>query len=442
MGVMLRRATISLAVLAMSLFGGAEAYASHYTFTFSPDPPNEEQQTTFRFQGSTSDVDRIRWDMDGNGSFETGTGRGPTTVTRTYADPGPRTVRMRVTYDDGDEVETVTRTFTVNAKPTPAFDFAPAEPLEGQEVVFSQQATDPEGDAMTFAWSFGDGASGSGASATHAYEDVGSYDVVLTATDQHGAFATATRTVTVAADPGPTAGFEFAPTAPMTDETVTFTSTSTPSQGSITGWEWDLDGDFDFDDASGPGVSWSYATAGSYIVSLRATQANGRSSVAFSAVEVRQRPPDEPAPPQDTSGSGNPITGPVGGIVPPAERPTARRLVRMRPFPVVRIAGVVLSRGALVQILSVRVPPGARVTVRCGGRSCPVGAVARTSATTKLLRFRRFERRLAAGTTLTLFVRKQGRIGKYTRFTIRAGKAPARVDRCLVPGRKQPVRCA
>jgi hypothetical protein len=57
------------------------------------------------------------------------------------------------------------------------------------------------------------------------------------------------------------------------------------------------------------------------------------------------------------------------------------------------------------------------------------------------VRFRRFERTLPAGTILELFVRQTGKIGKYTRFRIRAGKAPSRIDRCLVPGRARPARC-
>ena len=112
----------------------------------------------------------------------------------------------------------------------------------------------------------------------------------------------------------------------------------------------------------------------------------------------------------------------------------------MHPFPVVRIAGIVLPDGALVKVLSVRAPRGASVRVRCRGRGCPARAVAK-STDRSLLRFHRFERRLRAGVTLQLFVRKDGRIGKYTRFRIRAGKPPARVDRCLMPGSSRPVSC-
>jgi hypothetical protein len=112
----------------------------------------------------------------------------------------------------------------------------------------------------------------------------------------------------------------------------------------------------------------------------------------------------------------------------------------MRPFPVVRIAGVVLPRGARVQILSVRAPRGSRIEVRCLGRGCPVGSMATTSAT-RLVRLRKFERRLAAGTRLRVFVRQENRIGKYTSFLIRAGAPPKRADLCLFPTRRSPGRC-
>ncbi|MGB0649892.1 MAG: PKD domain-containing protein [Rhodothermales bacterium] len=44
-------------------------------------------------------------------------------------------------------------------------------------------STDPNGDALTFAWDFGDGATGSGETASHTYTAAGEYTVVLTASD-------------------------------------------------------------------------------------------------------------------------------------------------------------------------------------------------------------------------------------------------------------------
>lgn len=409
-----------------------EASADHYDFTVNPNPPNEDVVTTFELQGELAEGDRVRWDLDGDGEFDPGLTA--TEVSRTYVEPGPVTVRMQVTGHSGGPIE---KTLTVNGTPDVDFDFAPASPLTGESVSFTAQASDPENDDVSLSWDFDDGGSGVGSSPSHAFASAGTYDVVLTGTDVHGAVATKTVSVAVADDPGPVADFDFTPAAPLTGDTVTFTSSSFPSRGSITASDWDLDGDGEFDDAAGPSADWSYESAGSHLVQLRVEQTNGMQSVAFTHVEVAERPPP---PPPDGSGQ----TGPVGGsdlpTVPVVPLPAVTQPALMRPFPVVRIAGVVLRRGADISVLSVRAPRGALIRARCRGRGCPVGSLARTGAT-RLVRLRKFERRLRAGVSIEIFVRKAGTIGKYTRFLIRAGKPPARVDRCLIPGRERPAAC-
>jgi hypothetical protein len=219
-------------------------------------------------------------------------------------------------------------------------------------------------------------------------------------------------------DDRPSASFTVSPSTPTVGETVTFTSTSQPSPGAnITEFAWDLDGQGGFDDFNGAVASWSFSAPGTHVVRLRVRQDNGRQAVT--AVEIVVSAP-APAP-------GTP---PPGEIAP----------VMMSPFPTVRIAGMVLPRGAQVRILSVRAPRGARIRARCRGEGCPAASVARTSMT-GLVRLRRFERRLRAGIRIGIFVRKSGTIGKYTRFLIRAGRPPARIDRCLIPGSSRPVPC-
>ena len=66
-------------------------------------------------------------------------------------------------------------------------------------VAFSSAGTfDPEGSALTFAWSFGDPSSGANNTSTladpsHTYAAAGTYTAQLTATDASGASASATR---------------------------------------------------------------------------------------------------------------------------------------------------------------------------------------------------------------------------------------------------------
>jgi PKD repeat protein len=49
---------------------------------------------------------------------------------------------------------------------------------------------------MTYAWSFGDGSSGSGATPTHMYTSAGAYSVVVTATARYGGTATQNTVIT------------------------------------------------------------------------------------------------------------------------------------------------------------------------------------------------------------------------------------------------------
>ena len=84
---------------------------------------------------------------------------------------------------------------------------APYAGSEGAPVDFDAGASsDPDHDVLAFAWDFGDGASGAGASATHAYADDGTYTVRLIVTDPGGLSDTAMTTATIANVP-PTAAF-------------------------------------------------------------------------------------------------------------------------------------------------------------------------------------------------------------------------------------------
>jgi hypothetical protein len=58
------------------------------------------------------------------------------------------------------------------------------------------------------------------------------------------------------------------------------------------------------------------------------------------------------------------------------------------------------------------------------------------------VRIHRFRKALLRpGAMIEILVTKRGDVGKYTRFQIRDGRPPKRIDRCLRPGSKRPVRC-
>jgi hypothetical protein len=112
----------------------------------------------------------------------------------------------------------------------------------------------------------------------------------------------------------------------------------------------------------------------------------------------------------------------------------------LSPFPIVIISGRLTDRGARLSQLTIKAPKGSMVRVTCRGRRCPYRAASHLSRTGKV-RFRGLQKRLSAGTIIEVFVTRPGTIGKHTRFRIRAGKPPARRDRCLLPGDSKPYLC-
>ena len=86
----------------------------------------------------------------------------------------------------------------INQAPTASFTAVPT----GLDVAVNATAsTDPDGTVAGYAWDFGDGQTGTGATAQHTYAAGGTYTITLTVTDNDGATASTTRAVTVADTP-------------------------------------------------------------------------------------------------------------------------------------------------------------------------------------------------------------------------------------------------
>jgi hypothetical protein len=214
---------------------------------------------------------------------------------------------------------------------------------------------------------------------------------------------------TSAALSAPVASFTWFPAAPHTGEPVSLASSSTDATSPITAYAWDLAGNGVF--AVGKQlISTSFATPGNHLVRLRVTDASGHSSAVAEAIAV-----------------------------------TARPLPIIHPFPIVRITSTDTSSGVLVHLLKVQAPSGARISVTCEGRGCPMKSAARVAVAHKgkvpPVEFSRFERSLSAGVTLVIRVSKSGEIGKYTSFAVRRGKLPLRVDTCLAAGGVKSMAC-
>jgi hypothetical protein len=262
--------------------------------------------------------------------------------------------------------------------------------------------------ATTLGWDLdGDGLCDdkSGTVVTSAFPVAGIYDVKLCVGD--GVLnATQTQQVLVGNRP-PVPSFGFVPQNPVAKELVTFTSTAVDPDGPIVSQQWDLDGDGAFDDGTGATALYLWARAGTYPVALRVTDRDGATAVANMSVTVAPRPPGE-----------------------------------LTPAPFVRVVGVPTPTGAHLDLLSVTAPRGAHVGVRCKGRSCPYTHKRFTSKGKRVV-LRKLGRTYPDGTVIEVRVTKSETIGKLIRLRIRAGRNPARLDRCLRPGKpNKPIRCS
>lgn len=131
------------------------------------------------------------------------------------------------------------------------------------------------------------------------------------------------------------------------------------------------------------------------------------------------------------------FTQPGQSPAPAASSPAAFAL--MRPFPRVRIKGFYTSKGAMLQLVSIKGPDGARIRLVCRGRRCPFER--RSLRSRPRLRLRSLQRFHPAGTRIVIRITSPRLIGKHTRIIIRAGRPPARRDRCLMPGSPRPAPC-
>jgi PKD repeat protein len=104
-------------------------------------------------------------------------------------------------YDPGLNEETSDSVSTdepANQKPVAVMSASPASGQVPLTVQFDgSQSYDPDGSLAEFSWDFGDGFTATGPQASHTYEQEGSYQAVLTVTDDEGATDSDSETITV-----------------------------------------------------------------------------------------------------------------------------------------------------------------------------------------------------------------------------------------------------
>ena len=141
----------------------AVAAALSASFTFTPASPTAGQAVQFT-DTSTGSPSIWQWSF---GDGTTSTVRNPSHI---FTTAGSRTVTLTVM--NASSSNSTTRTVTVTAGLSASFAYAPATPVAGQSVQFTDSSA---GGPTAWSWNFGDGATSTGQNPNHTFAAAGSY---------------------------------------------------------------------------------------------------------------------------------------------------------------------------------------------------------------------------------------------------------------------------
>ena len=199
-----------------------------------------------------------------------------------YAAPGQYEAELRV-LEPGDRVARgATVRVPVHVRPAPvAVAGDPVTAAPGEAVAFDGAGSIASDSPITrFGWSFGDGATAEGATASHAYAAPGLYRAVLRVEDASAHpcdFGLATRLVTVNFPPVPEAG--EAQSAAVGQTIMLGGGASYDVDGAIADYHWDFG-----DGAAAEGVTatHAYAAPGRFVATLTVGDASGVANASAS----------------------------------------------------------------------------------------------------------------------------------------------------------------
>ena len=177
--------------------------------------------------------------------------------------------------------------------PTAALSVSPASGTAPLQVTADASGSTPGSSPISsYSFNFGDGTTvgpQSGATANHTYQSAGSYQVTVTATDGNNLTSQATKSVTVNAQQatGPTAALSVSPasgTAPL--QVTADASGSTAGSSPISSYSFNFGDGTTVGPQSGATANHTYQSAGSYQVTVTATDGNNLTSQATKTVTV------------------------------------------------------------------------------------------------------------------------------------------------------------
>jgi PKD repeat protein len=174
----------------------------------------------------------------------------------------------------------------IHPEPLSAFTYSPTLPVERVAACFAATSflSDPSTMISSYQWSFGDGATGSGATVSHTYSHEGTYTVTLTVTDGLGLTSSTTERMTVA-DAPPIAAISVLPRHPAPGHAVHFSGwPSHDADDPLVSYLWHIAGA----GSVGRSVTHTFARSGTYLVSLTVRDSFGQIATTTVRVLVRR----------------------------------------------------------------------------------------------------------------------------------------------------------
>ncbi len=230
-------------------------------FNFDPLVCSEGLESFFDASSFVEDVPKSwRWNFNGDEGFYT-----TKDVSHEFINAGNNIVLLTVTGISGCSYSIEKTIATV---PGPPISFT-LDPINCKNEVLVLEAIST-GDIIDYSWDLGDGTVKFGSGITHAYEVIGSYEVLLKANAANGCTSTFVVHHDIFSKPLTNFSIDLPP----------FSCSNTPSQfndltppmpdSNITSWQWTF-GDPSNGSSSQRNPSFTYALAGNYDVSLTTT---------------------------------------------------------------------------------------------------------------------------------------------------------------------------
>jgi PKD repeat protein len=261
-------------------------------FTYGPSPVSVGVPTIF--DGSSSQpgtnafqISTYAWNF---GDGQTGSGA---SSTHAFQSGGAFNVTLTVTNDRSVQASTSQVVSVGSSDPfTGDWVISPLNPVINSPVLFNaDQVQTSAGHQVTqFNWTFGDGSGGTGFQTQHTYTQPGTYNVVLSVTDDIGRKKVFTAKPITVGTGAPNVVITFSPNAPTIGPsgsvTVLFNSSGTTTNGgaAIVSYQWDFGDGSPLSGAANP--PHPYTAAGAYVVTLTVTDSLGRVGRGITTVTV------------------------------------------------------------------------------------------------------------------------------------------------------------